>query len=171
MDKEFGEFDSAAELNKKAAELRDKGEEKDLLQLAKENGLDEDDVYDYLAGVVDELATPLMAATGRIDVEGKDLALSGILEDWKAIILQDCAEDAALCQAVMKNDKHLNECLASLIKFAFENKVQVSDKIIDVTKVLHNGKMEQMKKPLYLGVPNLAEARKLIHSYYLGGED
>ena len=38
----FGEFDSAEELNAKAAELKAAGEEKRLVELALENGLDKE---------------------------------------------------------------------------------------------------------------------------------
>ena len=67
-----------------------------------------------------------------------------------------------------KKDKELKHCMAALIKFSFENKVQVSDEIVDVTKIMHNGQEEQMRKPLYLGVPDNAQAKKIIREYYLG---
>ena len=55
-----------------------------------------------------------------------------------------------------------------MIAFAFENKVKVSDEIAKVTKVKHNGKLESVHMPLYLGVPTRKEAEKIIREYYLG---
>jgi hypothetical protein len=70
--------------------------------------------------------------------------------------------------AVRRKDKSLCGCMAALIKFAFENKVQVSDEIVDACKVQHNGKLEPMRKPLYLGVPDKATTKKIVMEYYLG---
>ena len=64
MFEKFGEFNSAEELNNKAEEL--KGNIQELKQLAEENGLEEDDVNDYIDGAITELATPLTAAMGKI---------------------------------------------------------------------------------------------------------
>lgn len=163
----FGEFDSAAEINREAAIALKEGDKEKIIALALENGIDKEDAEDYIDGCVDELTTPLMAAVGKIKVEIKDLEIKGILEDWTSCIMEMCAEDEALCAAVRKKGKELKMCMASLIKFAFENKVQVSNKIVDVTKVMHNGKLQPMQKPLYLGVPNNAEAKKIIREYYL----
>ena len=73
MFEKFGEFDSAEEINKSAEGLKAEGDTESLLALAKENGIDEDDVYDYLDDVVDELCNPLMAAMGKLQVEADDL--------------------------------------------------------------------------------------------------
>lgn len=163
----FGEFNSAEEMNSAAAAQLKEGDTEAIVALALENGIDKEDAEDYIDGCVDELVTPIMAAVGKIKVESKDLEIKGILEDWTSCIREMCAEDAELCVAVRKKGKELKACMASLIKFAFENKVQVSNKIVDATKVQHNGKLEPMRKPLYLGVPNNAEAKKIIREYYL----
>ena len=172
MFERFGEFDSAEEINKKAKELAESGDKDSLYKLAEENGLDKEDIDDYMdvpfPPAYEELTTPLMAAVGKIEVESKALKVGGILLDWKGIILQQCSDDEDFCKAVRKKGKELKRCMAALIKFSFENKVQVSDEIIKVTKVMHNGKEEPFRGPLYLGVPNSAEAKKLIRDYYLG---
>ena len=61
----FGEFDSVEELNAKAAELKAAGEEKRLVELALENGLDKEDAEDYMDGCISTLATTLSAAIGK----------------------------------------------------------------------------------------------------------
>lgn len=168
MFEKFGEFDSAEEINRAAKAQLEEGGTEAVFAIAEENGLDKEDAQDYIDGYVDELTTPLMAAVGKIELEAKMLKTDGILTDWKNIIVQQCSDDDVFCAAVRKKGKALKHCMASLIRFAFENKVQISDEIVNVTKVMHNGKEEAMRKPLYLGVPNSAEAKRIIREYYLG---
>ena len=79
-----------------------------------------------------------------------------------------CMDNENMQIAVRRKGKSLAECMAKLIRFAFENKVQVSDKIVNITKVTHNGKEEAMRKPLYLGIPNRAQVQEIVKEYYLG---
>ena len=166
----FGEFDSVEELNKKAAELKAADNEKELIALAEENGLTRDDAEDYMDDCVPEFATVLQAAVGKIRVEAQYLGISGILEDWKNAVLDMCMENTQMQVAVRRKEKKLCECMALLVKFAFENKVRVSEEIVKVCKIKHNGKLEQMRSPLYLGVPNKATVKKIVTEYYLGQE-
>jgi len=168
MFEKFGEFDSVEGINKMAADQLEKGNREEVIALAKENGIDEEDAADFIDGCVDVLATPLMAAIGKLKLETGELELKGIVEDWKDNIIEMCMNDEAICVAVRKKSKSLAECMALLLRFAFNNKVLVSDKIVNITKVTHNGKEEPMRKPLYLGVPNRSEAKKIIREYYLG---
>ena len=115
-----------------------------------------------------ELVTPLMAAVSKVELESKVLKINGILSDWKGIILQQCSNDIEFCRAVRRKGKELKQCMAALIKYSFESKVQVSDEIVKETKVINHGKEDQLRGPLYLGVPNAAEAKKIIRKYYLG---
>ena len=75
MFEKFGEFNSAEELNRKAEEL--KGDIYKLKQFAAENGLEKDDVNDYVDGVITELATPLTAAMGKIKAEKEENVIFG----------------------------------------------------------------------------------------------
>ena len=166
----FGEFDSAEELNRAAEEyLKQESEEgmAAVLAIAEENGIDKEDALDYINHVVDEFVTPRMAALGKLNLEHKEYEISGILYDWEVEVRGLCVSDEKVCAAVRKKGKSLRDCMATLIAFAFENKVQVSDKITKVTKVKHNGKLEPVNTPLYLGVPNKTEAKKIIIEYYL----
>lgn len=167
----FGEFDSAEEMNKAVEERLKEGTEAGIeavLGIAEENGIDKEDALDYINGMSDEFVTPLMAAIGKLNVEYKEYEITGILDEWETHIRNLCIEDTKMSLAVRRKGKSLAECMAFLIRFAFENKVQISNKIVDITKVTHNGKEEPMRKPLYLGVPTKFEARKLIQQYYLG---
>lgn len=168
MFEKFGEFNSAEEINRAAAQQLAEGDTEAILVIAKENGIDKDDAEDYINGYTEELVTVLSAAVGKIEVESEHLKIDGILKDWTGAILHQCMEDQKFCGAVRSKEKSLKDCMAVLIKFAFENKVQVSEEIVKVTKIMHNGKEEQMRSPLYLGVPNNAQVKKLVREYYLG---
>ena len=69
MIRKFGIFDTVEELNRAAAAQKAEGDEEALFALAAENGIGQEDVRDYLDGEVEELATPLMAAVGKLDME------------------------------------------------------------------------------------------------------
>lgn len=170
MFEKFGEFDSVEELNRAAAAQLAEGDKEALIALAMENGIDKEDAEDYIDGCIEELATPLMAAVGKLKLEAEELELKGITLDWKDAVIEECMNNGQMCAAVRRKGKSLRDCMAQLIRYAFENKVQISDKIVSVTKVTHNGKEEAMRKPLYLGVPNKTETKKIIRAYYMGQE-
>ena len=163
----FGEFDSSEELNRKAEELRAAGAMDDLYALAQENGIDKEDAEDYANACVRELTTPFMAAVGKLEVEGAQLELGGVLKNWKDAVVNLCSEDAQICAAVRKKEKNLVGCIAEIIKFSFENKVKVSDRIVGMTTVMENGKQQPMRSPLYLGMPDRAQEKQLIRDYYM----
>lgn len=165
----FGEFDSYEEINRAAAAQKKEGDEEALVALAQENGLDKEDAEDYMDNVIEQLATPLQAALGKLRAEEQELKLAGVLTDWKDTIAELCMEDEELQMAVRKKGKYLVNCMAAMLKFSFENKVQVSDAVVKATKVVHNGKTEPMRGPLYLGMPNKLQVRQIIREYYLGG--
>ena len=162
----FGEFDSVEELNRAAAAQAKEGDEEALVALAVENGLDKEDAEDYMDGVTDVLATPLMAAVGKLKVEAEQLKLAGILIDWKDAVAEMSMEDEKLQAAVRRKGKSLRDCLAAMLRYAFENKVQVSAEVVKATKVTHNGKEEPMRGPVYLGIPNKSEVKQIIRKYY-----
>lgn len=162
----FGEFDSVEELNQAAAGFKAEGDLESLYALAQENGIDKEDAEDYADDVVEELANTSLAAMGKLKMEGTVLKIAGILTDWQEEITKLCIEDEEMARAVRKKGKTLCGCMAKLLRFAFENKEQVSDEVVKATKVTHNGKEEQMRGPVYLGMPNRAQVRKLVKEYY-----
>lgn len=163
----FGEFDSVEELNQTAAGFKAEGDMESLYALAEENGIDKEDAEDYADDVVEELANTSLAAMGKLKTEGTALKIAGILTDWQEEITKLCIEDEEMARAVRKKGKTLCGCMAKLLRFAFENKEQVSDEVVKATKVIHKGKEEQMRGPVYLGMPNRAQVRKLVKEYYL----
>lgn len=105
MFERFGEFDSAEEINLTAEGLKTEGDMESLLVLAEENGIDKEDAKDYMDGCTEDLATPLMAAFGKLKVESEDLKLNGVLTDWKDNIIDMCTEDKNMQRAVRKKRK------------------------------------------------------------------
>lgn len=169
MFEKFGEFDSYEEINRAAAAQKKEGDEAALIALALENGLDREDAEDYMDIELDHMITPLQAAMGKLGIEKKELQLAGVLTDWEELIEELCLEDEDLQLAVRRKGKYLVNCLAALLKFSFENKVQVSDAVVKATRVMHNGKTEPMRGPLYMGIPNKLQVKQIIREYYLGG--
>ena len=155
----FGEFDSAEELNKAAAGQKEEGDEAALYELAKENGIDKEDVEDYLDGVVPELVNPLLAAYGKLKVEAAELKVYEIMEDWVQYIKIRCSEDAAMAAAVRKKGKSLKGCIAELLKWSLKNQYKVDGDILKAAGV--NGKCT-------LGLPGMGRAKQIISEYYLG---
>lgn len=151
-------IDSIEELNQLAAELKEAGDKKNLFKLAEQYGIDKEDVEDYLDGVVEEFATLLMTAVGKLKHESAVLGLKGLVKDWAECVEQMCTEDEELCRAVMKSDRKLVDCMGSALRYAFENKVKLNDDVVKAAK---------LDPPIYLGVPGKAELKKLITDYYM----
>lgn len=168
MFERFGEFDSAAEINKKAAELLAIADTDGVRKLAEENGIDPEEAEDFITGAAATLCTELMAALSKLDVEAADLEIAGILATWVNYIQEMCAEEDGMAGAVRKKGKNLARCMSRLVRFSFENKVQVSDKIVAITDVKHNGKEEKLRGPLFLGFPDKVVAKGIIREYYIG---
>lgn len=168
MFEKFGEFDSAQELNRAAAAQLAEGDMGAVLAIAEENGIDAEDAQDYADGMATELATPLMAALGKLMIEERELGVSGVLGDWAGYVKDACADDPQVAIAVRRKGKSLKVALAGLVRYAFEHKVRVDDRIVDAVRVTHNGREGAMRKPLYLGMPSRAEAKSLLRGYYLG---
>ena len=163
----FGEFDSVAEINNTAKRLLEEGNTEEVKELAAENGISKEDAEDYIDGITDTLATSLMAAIGKLDLEHKEYEIDGILQDWEMQVREMCMQEDVMRDAVRRKGKSLRDCMAELIAFSFKNKKQVSNKIASVTKVEHNGKTEPIRTPLYLGVPTRKDAKIIIKDYYL----
>ena len=90
---QFGEFDSAEEINEAAAGQLAEGTEEgrqNILAIAKENGIDEEDAKDYIDGIEKELCNPLMAAIGKIEVERQAMDLKEIMADWADYVITLC---------------------------------------------------------------------------------
>ena len=155
----FGEFDSAEELNAAAAGQKAEGDTGALKELAEENGIDEDDVQDYMDGVTDSLCTPLTAAYGKLAVETAVLRP----EDWVSYIRVQCMDDKCMAVGVRRKDRHLKECIARLLTWSFKNSYAVDSDIVKAAGVRESS--------VKMGIPGMATAKRLIREYYLGGDE
>lgn len=159
MFEKFGEFDSAEELNKTAAGLKAEGDMESLVLLAVENGLDKEDAEDYMDGCMEELANPLMAAQGKLNVEEKELQPYGIMIDWLSYIRATCMEHEEMQAAVRRTGKSLKDCMAALLTYSLKNAKPVDNDIMKKAGVNGNCK---------LGIPDMGKAKEIIKKYYLG---
>ena len=161
MFEKFGEFDSAEELNRAAAAQLKEEDNEALYALASENGIDKEDVDDYINGYVDELVNDCMAADGKLNIEAADLKAEGIISDWKDYIMQLCADDRELTGAVRKKGKRLSECLGKILEYSYKNRTHVPDKVV---------KAAGLNPPLDVGFPDKKNLKNIIYKYYTGKE-
>lgn len=162
----FGEFDSYKEINEAAAGQKAQGDTQAILDIAKENGIPGDDAKDYIDGVIDQLALPLTAAYGKLDVEAEDLKLpkNSIFDDWIGYIRIVCEEEIVdgkedFCLAVRRKDKSLVGCLGALLEESWKGKWSVPQSITKAAGVSDRVSM---------GIPDMATAKKIIREYYGG---
>lgn len=158
MYEKFGEFDSWEEINKAAQAQLEEGELDAIKEIAKENGLDQEDVEDFCTGTIEELTTPTLAAIGKLDAEAQDLKIDGALKDWKDFLVELCTEDESMSLAVRRKGKTLTEVFARILKEGFDTKARLDDRIV---------KAAGLKPPVYMGIPGKAAVRKIIREYYL----
>lgn len=157
----FGEFDSWEEINKAAAGQKAEGDEEALRELANENGIDMDDVEDYFDGAIKELCTPLTAAYGKLFIENEELNTKDIMNDWYNYIMTLVAGDERVAIAVRRKGKSLKCCIAELLKWSFGHQQNIDKDILKAAGVSAN--------KVTIGIPGMAEAHRIIKSYYLEG--
>ena len=156
----FGEFDSYEEINKAAEGLKEEGDTESLKELAKENGIDIEDVQDYINRITDALTNKSMATLGKLEVEAADLKPKDIMEDWADYIRTlICSGDEAFQIAFRKKGKSLKGCIGALLKWSHENMHKIDDDIKKAAGFSGNVK---------LGIPGSARAKRIIKEYYLG---
>lgn len=114
MFEKFGEFNSVEELNKAAERLKEEQKPEELVELAKENGLDEEDALDYFEDLAEEFTTGPLAAIGRIRIEEESWSKKDIMERMalKVIVMilrGMLAYDEELAAAVIIKGKRIDE--------------------------------------------------------------
>lgn len=160
MFEKFGEMSSYTEINELAANLLQEGDIDSLKELAKENGIPDDYVEMYLEESIPSLCDATSAAIGKIDMECAKLKPKELMLDWVEYIKGLCMENEMIAHQVRKKEKTLQGCIAVLLKYAYEHRIEVDRKF---AKAAGCSKVE-------FGVPGMANAKKLIRDYYLGGD-
>lgn len=161
MYEKFGEFDSAPEINRAAAAQRAEGDDEAILMIAEENGIDKEDALDYINGDVGELASPLMAAYGKLEVERKVLEPYEIMEDWLQYIRIRCAEDPRMALAVRRKGKSLKGCIAAILEWSMKHQRPVDKEILKAVGITYR---------VTLGIPGMGRVKQIITEYYLREE-
>lgn len=162
----FGEFDSVEELNRAAAGQKEQGDEEALIALAIENGIDKEDAEDYMDDCTDELATPLMAALGKLKVEAENLKLNAVLLDWVQELQAECTESEEMARTVRMKGKSLDGYIALLADYGFKNRAVVDKRIVakcskEIKNIVGNHEFA-------IGIPDKFTRKKLMQQYYLG---
>lgn len=156
----FGEFDSAAEINETAVNLRKEGDTDSLKVLAEENGIGQDILKAFIDGDILYLCDDMVAAIGKIEVEAKEVKCAEILGDWVEYIKAQCMEYQGMAVMVRKKGKSLAGCVAEILKWSFGNQTAVDKKIMEAAGVTAGR--------CTLGIPGMATAKKIITGYYMG---
>lgn len=125
MFERFGEFDSAEELNRAADGLLNEGDTESLKALAAENGIDEQDVQDYIDGYSEDLATASMAAFGRLSAEeqqvktnkGEEMAAKVIFTMVRSLCLRE-----SFCICVMREGRRAMDIFKAMKEEAGKHK-------------------------------------------------
>ena len=149
----FGEFDSWEEINRAAAAQKEEGDFEALKEIAKENGIDEEDAQDYIDGIVDELCSASMAAIGKSHVEKKALGLTEIMADWADYISMQAGNDPRMALAVRKKGKSLAGAIGAVLKQSWKIKAAVPEEIMEAAGM--RGRVE-------MGVPGYATVAKIL---------
>lgn len=160
MFEKFGEMDSYKEINELAENLFNEGDMDSLKAMAVENGIPEEYVDLYREGEIPCLCDPSIAAIGKLDIECKELKPKEIMEDWVEYIKGQCLENEKTALQVRKKGKTLKGCIAELLKWSFKNQIPINKEIIKAAGV-SAGKVT-------LGIPGMAQAKKIIKEYYGG---
>ena len=161
MFERFGEFDSYEEINRAAEGLKEEGDLESLKVLAEENGLDPDDAEDYINLNLVDFCNEQMAALGKISVECREIKPKDLMEDWVDYLQTIVMDESDIAQAVRKKGKTLAGMMAALLKWSFEHQQSVPQEIVKAAGV-SAGKVT-------FGIPCMADAKRIIREYYLGG--
>lgn len=162
MFEKFGEFDSHEEINELAINLSNEGDTDSIYALAQENGIPREIAEMFIAGDAPEICDAMTAAIGKIDVECAALKPEEIMADWVEYIKSCCFGSDEMARAVRRKGKTLEGCIAELLKWSFGHQKEIDKKILTAAKVTADR--------VTLGIPGMAQAKKIIRDYYMGGE-
>lgn len=159
----FGEFDSAAEINRAAAAQLAENDHDALRILAKENGIDEMDAQDYIDGMLPELCTIQTAAIGKLDVEVADLyKLPMTMQGWVDHIKTMVMDDPDFAAGVRQKGKSLIGLFARLIMAISKNRMNVPIDIVREARKLDSS----LPNNLPVGDISKKEFRDIVTDYY-----
>ena len=144
MFEKFGEFDSAAEINRAVEAQKKEGDFEAVKLLAKENGIDPEDAQDYLDGVVTELCTPLTAAIGKIEAEAEALGLFGVFQSWKELLVDEAIRNEELPEKIRKKGKRLKDAMGRVLEAESEGRKAIPSEIAKAAGIPANTQVSVM---------------------------
>lgn len=106
----FGEFNSVEELNQAAAGLLAEHDTKNILLLAKENGIDEEIAQAYAEGKIPFLADTMSAAIGKLTVEKEKISSRMPVRPIVDYLCSLCTDDS-FALLVRSKGKSLKDCI------------------------------------------------------------
>lgn len=161
----YGEFDSFEEINEAAAGQLAEGDTNAIFEIAKENGISEEDAQDYIDGINPELCTVWSAADGKIQVEKEAMNLKEIMEDWAKYIIEQIHEEdgGEMAKAVRKKGKSLAGAIGAVLKESWKIKEKIPSEIKKAAGIHVNNESVEM------GIPGYATVTKILRKYYLEG--
>ncbi len=156
----FGEFDSAAEINETAVNLRREKDTESIRILAKENGIDVDIADAFIDGDIIFLCDDMAAAIGKIDIESEELKPVEIMKDWVEYLKSRCFEDPDMAKAIRSKKKSLKGAIGALLTWSFKNQIPVDKDILKAAGVTAGR--------CTLGIPGMGRAKQIMSEYYTG---
>lgn len=159
MEYKFGELGSAEEINELAKNLLNEGDYESIYILAKENGIPREYAEYFIAWMIEELCDPQTAAIGKLDLEAQELKAEGIMVDWVEYIKTQCMDSEEIARAVKGKGKSLKGCIGKLLQWGVKHQTNVDKEILRTAEV--------KASRVTFGMPGMAEAKKIIRSYYL----
>ena len=126
--RQFGEFNDYKELNQAAAGLKAEGDTESLYKLADENGIDKEDVEDYLDDCMTELTTVFSCAFGELkaqeneDIESKQSLVEKMPLRVIITMLRGMCTEEQVAIAVKSKDKKVSAVYDAMRKEAEKNK-------------------------------------------------
>ncbi|MDE6210108.1 MAG: hypothetical protein K2M73_10620 [Lachnospiraceae bacterium] len=165
MFEKYGYFETAEEINKKATELLAAGDKTGVMELAKENGIEEEiaDIFCSGSGEIDYICDDETAAIGKIDIEVVELQPQEIFKDWVEYIKASILKDKNIAIAVRKKDKSLKECISKILLWSFKNSYDVDKDIIKAAQKENKNIPDNIR----LGIPGMGTVKKMIREYFL----
>lgn len=159
MYEKFGELGSHTEINELAGNLLKEGDQESVRALAEENGIPGELAEMYLEGGIPVLADAVTAALGKIEKEEAELKPRAIMKDWVDYLKVQAMENEELACRVRKKGKSLKGCMGKLLKWSFGHQEAVDVEILKKSGI-KAGRVT-------LGIPGMAEAKKIIRGYYM----
>lgn len=170
---EFGKL-TLDELNAKAEELSNEGDEVALGRLAAENGIPMDYVKAYMNMESDYFCEDVTdAALGRIDIEADDIGAEEIMGDWADYIRSLIMDKEEFARAVMNPEKSFAGCVGTLAAWSIMHAEPAPPEVIKaIDKAVTDAQLKKLHMErrhvqwTKIGMPGIGTAKRIIRSYY-----